>query len=259
MAGMVESANGTINVRRHRCPARCSWSPRRSAISKTSRLGRCASSATSSLIAAEDTRRTAHLLARYAITTPTTSLHEHNEMRKTPSLIARLRRARASRSCPMPGRRRLRSWPTSNPCGDRRRNPRRVDSRTERDPDGARGVWVRRRSHFTFLGFPPTRSKDRKRGFGDLAVCRGNRHLLRGAAQDPANSGGDSRHQVGDRAIVVARELTKVHEELVRGPISVVLLGPYRATGELTIVVDLGHKTDTRTTDRCAGRTCWPF
>ena len=31
------------------------------------------------LIAAEDTRRTAHLLARYAITTPTTSLHEHNE------------------------------------------------------------------------------------------------------------------------------------------------------------------------------------
>ena len=32
-----------------------------------------------SMIAAEDTRRTAHLLARYAITTPTTSLHEHNE------------------------------------------------------------------------------------------------------------------------------------------------------------------------------------
>ena len=42
------------------------------------------------LIAAEDTRRTAHLLARYAITTPTTSLHEHNETRKTPTLIDRL-------------------------------------------------------------------------------------------------------------------------------------------------------------------------
>src|SRR6476620_313935 len=42
------------------------------------------------LIAAEDTRRTAHLLARYAIKTPTTSLHEHNEARKAPSLIARL-------------------------------------------------------------------------------------------------------------------------------------------------------------------------
>src|SRR5204863_7113484 len=45
-----------------------------------------------SLIAAEDTRRTAHLLARYAITTPTTSLHEHNENRQAPSLIERLQK-----------------------------------------------------------------------------------------------------------------------------------------------------------------------
>ena len=44
------------------------------------------------LIAAEDTRRTAHLLARYAIKTPSTSLHEHNETKKTASLIARLQR-----------------------------------------------------------------------------------------------------------------------------------------------------------------------
>src|SRR5947209_5364645 len=43
-----------------------------------------------SLIAAEDTRRTAHLLARYAIATPTTSLHEHNEVRKTASILSRL-------------------------------------------------------------------------------------------------------------------------------------------------------------------------
>ena len=42
------------------------------------------------VIAAEDTRRTARLLARHAIGTPSTSLHEHNEVRKTPSLIARL-------------------------------------------------------------------------------------------------------------------------------------------------------------------------
>ena len=51
------------------------------------------------VIAAEDTRRTAHLLARYAITTPTTSLHEHNETKKTPAILARLdaRRARRAR------------------------------------------------------------------------------------------------------------------------------------------------------------------
>src|SRR6186713_1571123 len=42
------------------------------------------------LIAAEDTRRTAHLLARYGISTRTTSLHEHNEHRKTAPLVRRL-------------------------------------------------------------------------------------------------------------------------------------------------------------------------
>src|SRR5205823_12392392 len=45
------------------------------------------------LIAAEDTRRTAHLLARYAISTPTTSLHEHNEKKKAAALIAQIGRA----------------------------------------------------------------------------------------------------------------------------------------------------------------------
>src|SRR5438093_2629218 len=42
------------------------------------------------IVAAEDTRRTAHLLSRYAITTPTTSLHEHNEAKKSPTIVARL-------------------------------------------------------------------------------------------------------------------------------------------------------------------------
>ncbi len=42
------------------------------------------------LIAAEDTRRTAKLLAHYAIRQPMVSLREHNERRETPRLIARL-------------------------------------------------------------------------------------------------------------------------------------------------------------------------
>ena len=45
------------------------------------------------VIAAEDTRRTAHLLARYAITTPTTSLHEHNEQQE----VGRARRPARTR------------------------------------------------------------------------------------------------------------------------------------------------------------------
>src|SRR5580658_952348 len=45
-----------------------------------------------SLIAAEDTRRTNHLLSRYTIGTPTTSFHEHNESRKVTAIVERLRR-----------------------------------------------------------------------------------------------------------------------------------------------------------------------
>ncbi len=54
------------------------------------------------LIAAEDTRRTAQLLSRFAITTPTTSLHEHNESRKSAALVERLQQRRLD--CPGFGR-----------------------------------------------------------------------------------------------------------------------------------------------------------
>src|SRR4029450_1356370 len=43
-----------------------------------------------SVIAAEDTRRTSRLLQHYSISTPTTSLHAHNERSKTPALIRQL-------------------------------------------------------------------------------------------------------------------------------------------------------------------------
>jgi 16S rRNA (cytidine1402-2'-O)-methyltransferase len=42
------------------------------------------------VIAAEDTRHTARLLARHEISTPTTSLHAHNEHHKAASLVVRL-------------------------------------------------------------------------------------------------------------------------------------------------------------------------
>ena len=55
------------------------------------------------LIAAEDTRRTSHLLARYAITTPTTSLHEHNEHQRRRACWPGWSAASRSRSSPTRG------------------------------------------------------------------------------------------------------------------------------------------------------------
>jgi len=50
------------------------------------------------------------------------------------------------------------------------------------------------------------------------------------------------RSNVGDCGAVVCRELTKIHEQLVRGPISMVSDAAFLDTGELTIVLDLAHK-----------------
>jgi 16S rRNA (cytidine1402-2'-O)-methyltransferase len=50
--------------------------------------------------------------------------------------------------------------------------------------------------------------------------------------------------QVGNLSVIVARELTKAHEELVRGPISTVLERGLTALGEFTVIVDIGHITE---------------
>ena len=82
------------------------------------------------VIAAEDTRRTARLLQHYSISTPTTSLHEHNERARTPSLISRLdpwRIGRAGVRCRHAGR--VGPGGPAGRRGPRRRNPGRAGSR----------------------------------------------------------------------------------------------------------------------------------
>jgi 16S rRNA (cytidine1402-2'-O)-methyltransferase len=57
------------------------------------------------------------------------------------------------------------------------------------------------------------------------------------------------RRAVGDCEIVVGRELTKAHEQLVRGPISVVLDGLTEIRGEFTVVAVIGQITDNVTAE----------
>jgi 16S rRNA (cytidine1402-2'-O)-methyltransferase len=195
------------------------------------------------LIAAEDTRRTAHLLARYAIGTPTTSLHEHNETRKTPALIERLTRGEnlalvSDAGTPLisdPGRHLIRASVAAG-------------IKVESVP-GASAVMAAlavagvSTGTFTFLGFPPVRSKDRNtwlqqlRSAGHTVVFFEAPHRIRATLEQILAV-------AGDRPIVVCRELTKVHESLVRGPISEVLKVLGDVKGELTVVVELGLKTD---------------
>lgn len=195
------------------------------------------------VIAAEDTRRTAHLLARHAISTKTTSLHEHNEVQKASSLVDRLLAGDSVALVSDAG------TPTVSDPG-RRLIAAAIEAGVRVEPiPGASAVLAALAASglptdgFTFLGFPPTRSNDRSLWFerlikvGGTVVFFESPHRIRATLEDLARL-------VGDCPVVVGRELTKTHEQLVRGPISTVLNLLAELRGEFTVVANVGQPID---------------
>ena len=195
------------------------------------------------VIAAEDTRRTAQLLARYAITTPTISLHEHNENRKTAALVERLQRGDNIALVSDAG------TPTVSDPGEQLiRSAIEAGIRVEPIPGPSAALAALAASGlptdtFTFLGFPPTRSSDRSRWF-DALRSAGRTVVFFEAPHRIRETLGDLIAFVGDLDVAIGRELTKVHEEMVRGPISTVLTSLGAPRGEYTVVIDAGQVTE---------------
>jgi 16S rRNA (cytidine1402-2'-O)-methyltransferase len=189
-----------------------------------------------SVIAAEDTRRTSRLLQHYSISTPTTSLHAHNEDARTPGLIARLRGGESvalvsDAGTPIvsdPGTRLVaaahaagvRVEPVPGPCA--------AVAAISAAGVGGEG--------FLFVGFPPARAAARAAWLGELAserrpiVMYEAPHRIRATLQDMLEA-------FGDRTVALGRELTKSHEELVIKPISAHLAQIADGRGEYTLVV----------------------
>lgn len=189
------------------------------------------------VIAAEDTRRTAHLLARHAIATPTTSLHEHNERKKADALIARLRAGEDVAVVSDAG------TPTiSDPGGHLVRSAIEQGIRVVPVPGpsavmaalSAAGASV---GSFTFLGFPPIRAKDRALWF-DRVVNAGTTVVFFEAPHRIRETLAELAALVGNRPVLVGRELTKAHEELVIAPINDVIGRLSSTRGEFTVVIN---------------------
>lgn len=195
------------------------------------------------VIAAEDTRRTAHLLAHYGIPTPTTSLHAHNEYRKAELLLSRLRKGEDVALVSDAG------TPTVSDPGQRLiRAAAEEHIRIEPIPGPSAVLAALSASGFSadtfsFLGFPPIRSSDRVRWFDRLKDTDGTvvffeaPHRIRRTLEELLRN-------LGDIKICVARELTKRHEELVIQPISAVLKTLKSSLGEFTVVASIGHTTE---------------
>jgi 16S rRNA (cytidine1402-2'-O)-methyltransferase len=188
------------------------------------------------LIAAEDTRRTANLLTHVGITTPTVSYHEHTQQRRIPDLLRRLAAGDAVAlvtDAGTPG--------ISDPGCEL------VDACIEAgipvDPvPGASALLAAamvsgfQLQPFLWLGFAPSKAKDLS---GFVATIK---------ASDSAVIFLESPHRIvatletmdlvlGDRQIFVARELTKAHQELLRGRSNEVREQLRSLKGEFTIVV----------------------
>jgi 16S rRNA (cytidine1402-2'-O)-methyltransferase len=190
-----------------------------------------------SLIAAEDTRRTGRLLQHYSISTPTTSLHEHNERQKTRALLARLEQGDSIALVSDAGTPLI-----SDPGQTLVAAARAAGIRVESIP-GASAVLAALAAaglpgqEFSFVGFPPSRSKARK---GWLAsMVREPRTIVFFEAPHRIQSTlADLGEVLGpDRVVTVGRELTKAHEELVSRPIRELLEHFTSPRGEFTILI----------------------
>jgi len=195
--------------------------------------------ASADVIACEDTRVTSKLLAVHGIDTPLTPYHEHNAARAGPALIKRLERGDrvalvSDAGTPLvsdPGYRLVRT------CIDA--GIRVIPLPGPSSPVAALSVSGLPTDRFLFAGFPPPRTAARRRFLAEVAAVPATLVMME-APKRLADSLADMADVLGAREAVVARELTKMFEELKRGTLDALADAVRRADpvkGEVTIVV----------------------
>lgn len=188
------------------------------------------------LIACEDTRHTRKLLAHYQISKPTVSYHEHNERERSDELIKKLE-AGASIALVSDAGTPLVSDPGFRIVRDA------IDCQIPVVPIPGPSAIIAAVSasglpagEFAFFGFLPSRRTARRARLGELAGIKST--LVFYEAPHRINETlADAAMVFGNREYVVARELTKLHEELVRGTLSRLkpTEGPVR--GEIVLLI----------------------
>jgi 16S rRNA (cytidine1402-2'-O)-methyltransferase len=190
------------------------------------------------LVAAEDTRSARFLLDHFGIKARLTSYNEHNKSAKTPSVLAALAGGDVAvvSDAGMPG--------ISDPGHDL------VVAALDAGHDvvpvpgasavlsavAASGLNSRR---FHYLGFLPRQSGPRRRALAEAAQC-GDTLVAFESPHRVAATLADALASLGDRRIAVCRELTKLHEEIWRGPISGAIAHFAHPRGEFTLVIEGG-------------------
>jgi 16S rRNA (cytidine1402-2'-O)-methyltransferase len=190
-----------------------------------------------SCIACEDTRRTQKLLARHDIAAPLVSYHKFNERRRLPELIARIESGAdialvtdgGTPAVSDPGAAIVRAALEAGAAVIPIPGPSAVTA--------ALSISGFASDRFVFDGFLPARAAERRRRLREL-VGEPRTLVVFEAPHRIVATLVDVAEIFGERPLVAARELTKLHETVLRGTASEVAraLGP-TPRGELTLVL----------------------
>ena len=203
------------------------------------------------LIAAEDTRHTGKLLARFGIQTRLTSYYEHNKISKLDRILAALEAGDVALVSDA-------GTPALNDPGfelvraalDAGHTVSPVPGPSA--PIAALVVSGLPTDRFLYLGYLPRKTGDRRRMTEEVAnlpytlIFLESPHRLLAALEDLQTA-------FGDRQIAVARELTKLHEEIFRGRISQAAAHFHETPprGEITLVIaGASHEIEKWDSDR---------
>jgi 16S rRNA (cytidine1402-2'-O)-methyltransferase len=195
------------------------------------------------LIACEDTRRTGRLLAAHSIRTPTRSYFEHNEGRRIPELVARLRSGESIALVTDAG------TPTISDPGYRLvRSAIDEGIRVTAVPGpsaviAALAVAGLPTDRFAFEGFLPPKTGERERVLAQLATEERTLVIYEAARRLPRLLSELIAAFGPDRHIAVVREATKTHEEILHGSLAEMAenFANREALGEVTLVIEGAH------------------
>jgi 16S rRNA (cytidine1402-2'-O)-methyltransferase len=171
------------------------------------------------LIAAEDTRHSGQMLARLGISTRMTALHEHNEQRATPALIAALQYGQSIALITDAG-----TPAISDPGALLVAAAHEAGVRVVPIPGASAAVAALSAAGFTapgwlFYGFLPARARARRNALQDLAQLPWTLVFYE-APHRITECIADLYAVLGERRLVIARELTKLYESVHVLPLS---------------------------------------
>lgn len=173
-----------------------------------------------SLVLAEDTRHTRHLLVRYEIATPTASYHEHNEAKTTPRIVERLLAGESvavvsDAGTPLvsdPGARLVRAAIGAG-----------VTVAPVPGPSAALAALVASgldADRFLFVGFLPRSGRERREALDEIGASRCTTIVYEAPKRLAETLAELERFGGGGRPVAVARELTKQFEDIRRGTVT---------------------------------------